>query len=135
MEAAVVLVLVVEDEPLIREMLEHALGDGGFAVTLAASGEEALTLIEGETFHHQALVTDIRLAPGKASGWDVARRARERNPQLAVVYMTGDSAADWAAQGVPNSILVQKPFAPAQILSAVAQLLNAASSTPAAPAT
>ena len=38
--------------------------------------------------------------------------------------MTGSEAQEWASKGVPNSILVTKPFAPAQIVTAVAQLLN-----------
>jgi hypothetical protein len=42
-----------------------------------------------------------------------------------VVYMTGASADQWTSQGVPNSILLQKPFAPAQLMTAVSQLLNA----------
>jgi CheY-like chemotaxis protein len=73
------------------------------------------------------LVTDIRLLPGKLkmTGWDVAHRARELNPELAIIYMTGDSGVDWSSKGVPKSVLVTKPFAPAQIISAVSQLLNA----------
>ena len=44
-----------------------------------------------------------------------------------VVYMTGAAADEWASQGVPNSILLQKPFAPAQLVTAVSQLLNTGS--------
>jgi hypothetical protein len=47
------------------------------------------------------------------------------DPEMAVIYMTGDSGADWASKGVPKSVLVTKPFAPAQIVAAIAQLLNA----------
>jgi len=57
-------------------------------------------------------------------GWEVARQAREINPQFPVVYMSGASAADWPAKGVPNSMMLEKPFAPAQLVTAVAQLLN-----------
>ena len=70
-----------------------------------------------------ALVTDIRLK-GDQDGWQVARRARELNPQLPVVYMSGDSAVEHTSQGVPHSIMVQKPFAPAQIVTAVSTLIN-----------
>ena len=45
------------------------------------------------------------------------------------VYMTGAAADDWASEGVPNSILLKKPFAPAQLVTAVSQLLNAGSPT------
>jgi hypothetical protein len=38
--------------------------------------------------------------------------------------MSGKDAADWASKGVPNSIMLAKPFAPAQLVTAVSQLLN-----------
>jgi DNA-binding response OmpR family regulator len=69
-------------------------------------------------------VTDVNLSPGKLTGWDVAKRARELQPTLPVVYITGTDANDWASNGVPNSVLVAKPFAPAQIVTAISQLLN-----------
>jgi hypothetical protein len=43
--------------------------------------------------------------------------------------MSGDSAGDWAANGVPNSIMLNKPFAPAQLVTAVSQLLNTGAPT------
>jgi hypothetical protein len=65
----------------------------------------------------------LRLGRGP-TGWDVARRARELNEDLPIVYMTGGNGHEWASQGVPNSILIAKPFAPAQIVTAVSHLLN-----------
>lgn len=118
-------VLVVEDEPLIHELLETTLTEGGFAVAIACSGEEALKLLEAPGAAYRALLTDVRLRPGGLTGWDVARRGRELDPSLPVVYMTGDSSVEWAANGVPHSIVLTKPFAPAQVVTAVAQLLNA----------
>ena len=57
--------------------------------------------------------------------------ARKRDhPQFPVVYMTGDSAAEWDSIGVPNSILLTKPFAPAQLVTALSQLLNGGSGPP-----
>jgi hypothetical protein len=50
-----------------------------------------------------------------------------------VVYVTGAAAAEWSSKGVPNSLIIQKPFAPAQVVTAVSQLLNAPpTATPAA---
>jgi DNA-binding response OmpR family regulator len=111
-------VLVVEDDQTIQSIVEEALSDGGFEPAIAASGEETLTLLGGSKY--RVLVIDIR-------GWDVARRARAINPDLPVVYITGANADEWAAQGVPNSILLTKPFAPAQLVTAVSQLLNTGS--------
>jgi hypothetical protein len=48
---------------------------------------------------------------------------------LPVVYITGATADEWAIQGVPNSILLTKPFAPAQLVTAVSQLLNTGTPT------
>ena len=49
---------------------------------------------------------------------------------LPVVYTTGDSAAQWAAKGVPDSLVVQKPYAVAQLLTAVSTLMTKADTTP-----
>jgi DNA-binding response OmpR family regulator len=123
-----VLVFIVEDEELIRHILEEALTEGGFSVAMATTGDEAISLLEAEGADYSALVTDVNL-PGKLSGWDVARRAREINDKLPVIYMTGASAHDWASKGVPNSQIMPKPFAAAQVVNAVSQLINAAANS------
>jgi CheY-like chemotaxis protein len=119
-----VLIAVVEDEKNIRELLGVVLEDDGYGVVLAASGEEAIELLDK---HRDArgVITDVRLGgKRKLTGWDVARHARELNPDIAVVYMSGDSGGDWTAQGVPKSVMVVKPFAMSQISTAIASLLN-----------
>jgi len=68
-------------------------------------------------------VTDVNLL-GRIDGWEVARAARKADPSFPVVYMTGIGADQWAVNGVPNSILLTKPFAPAQLVTALSQLLN-----------
>jgi len=103
--------------------VEAALRDGGYLTDTESSGEAAIGRLETNT-NIRALITDINLI-GEKTGWDVARRAREIFPDIPVVYVTSVSAEDWTSQGVPNSILVQKPFAPAQITTAISQLLNA----------
>ena len=116
-------VLVVDDDPSILSIVEAALTDGGFGLVTASSGEEAVTLLKESKC--RALVTDIDLGQGKMDGWEVARLAREIDPAFPVIYMTAASADKWAANGVPSSILLTKPFAPAQLVTAVSQLLNA----------
>jgi len=117
-------VMVIEDDQLVQGTVEDALSEGGFEIAIAATGEEAVTLLKGENADYRALVTDIHLA-GKLDGWDVARAAREIDPAFPVIYMTGAAADEWASKGVPNSVLLTKPFAPAQLVTAVSQLLNA----------
>ncbi|NML13295.1 response regulator [Sphingobium sp. AR-3-1] len=127
MEDAVTL-LLVEDEPLLQNIMVAGLEDAGFRVVTAADGATASKSFHANADEIAALITDVRLGAG-LDGWEVARRARQMRPELPVVYMTGDSAADWAAKGVPKSVLLQKPFAIQQAVIAVATLLNEASST------
>jgi DNA-binding response OmpR family regulator len=123
-------ILLVEDDQLIQSIVEEALTEGGFEVSIFASGEEAVAALNHKTF--RAVVSDIHLS-GKMEGWDVARLAREVDPALPIIYMTGKAAEDWSSKGVPNSVLLTKPFAPAQLVTAVSQLLNAGTPTGNAP--
>ena len=115
-------VLLADDEVLIRDLVEETLTEAGYQVSAAATGVEALAALEEEA-GFVGLVTDINFG-GPPVGWDVASRAREISPTIAVVYMTGDSAHEWSAHGVPQSIVVTKPFAPSQIAVAIANLLK-----------
>jgi len=119
-------VLVVEDDPSIQAILEAALEDAGFRIDAKSTAEAAIAVLEAAEPAYTAVMTDINLAPRGDTGWDVGRRARELNPAVAIVYMTGDAAADWPSHGVPGSILLSKPFAPAQAVTAISQLLNTA---------
>jgi DNA-binding response OmpR family regulator len=105
-----------------------SLSDGGFEPAIVTSGEEAVALLKGHKDKYRALVTDVNLQ-GKMDGWEVAQRAREIDSEFPVVYMSGAAAADWAFKGVPNSIMLSKPFAPAQLLTAVSNLLNSGTPT------
>ena len=125
-------ILVVEDDHVVQSLVEESLSEGGFDLAIAASGEEAVTLLKGRTTEYRAVVTDINLR-GRINGWEVAKQAREINPAFPIIYMTGAATEQWASQGVPNSILLPKPFAPAQLLTAVSQLLNAGSPPTAPP--
>jgi DNA-binding response OmpR family regulator len=120
----VVVILVVEDDQSIQSIVEEALTDGGFEIVIASSGEQAIERINTSNPAFRALVTDINLGRDRMDGWAVARHAREHRADMPVIYMTGDSADEWASKGVPNSILLTKPFAPAQLVTAVSQLLN-----------
>ena len=120
-----VLILVVEDEALVAEFVVLGLKDAGYAVATAHTAEDAIALLEKNDEVIRAVVTDVNLAPGKATGWEVARRARELTADVPIIYMSGASGHEWAANGVPGSMLIAKPFAIGQIVNAVSQLLNA----------
>lgn len=105
-------ILVIEDDAAVQGIVEDPLNEGGFEAALASTGEEAVTLLKGGHTSYRALITDIKLL-GRYDGWAVARAAREVDPVFPIVYITGNAAHDWPVLGVPNSIILQKPFAPA----------------------
>jgi CheY-like chemotaxis protein len=63
----------------------------------------------------------------RPSGWEIARQVREGERAFPVIYTTAASAHEWPSQRVPNSVLLTKPFAPAQLITALSQLLNTGS--------
>src|SRR3954469_21283234 len=81
-------ILLVEDDPLIREFVVEALREEGFEVIHAANGEQALIWCGRKVA--DVLVTDIKL-PGNVDGWQIAERCREHDPGLPVIYATGFS--------------------------------------------
>lgn len=121
--ASLITLLVAEDEALVRLAMEQTLEEGGYEVVGAASGRAALSLLMDDHHKFVGLITDIRLGD-EIDGWDLARKARELIPDICVVYVSGDSIADWPAQGVPGSLALQKPVPDAQILTGISTLLN-----------
>ena len=115
--------LVAEDENLIHLLLEEELSDHGFNIVIKSNGQTALDELDANASIYQAVLTDIRLGTGPC-GWDVARRARELMPTMPIVYMSGDSVTDWASKGVPDSVMIAKPFVVMQIITAISTLLN-----------
>lgn len=115
------LVLVIEDEPLVRELIEEALSDAGYRTAGIGSGGEAMLLLDHPPEDIEAMICDIRLGGG-ISGWVVARHAREMMPEVGVIYISGDSAIDWKAEAVPNGRFIPKPFTGRDIVTAIAAL-------------
>ena len=110
-------ILVVEDDPLVREFVVEALREEGFHVIHASNGEEALAWCSRQVA--DVLVTDINL-PGRIDGWQIAERCREHDPGLPVIYATGFSPVE--ARPVPGSLTLQKPYHPDRIVKAVRDL-------------
>ena len=115
-------VLYVEDDAVIRELSAAALEEAGFNVMVAESGAAAFDALDGNADPFCAVVTDVNLGDGP-DGWEVARRARELNNTLPVIYISGASGHDWKSKGVQNSIMIAKPCTIAQITNAISSLL------------
>lgn len=110
------IILVVEDEFLIGISVCDQLEEDGYDTDFVSGAKEAMSRIETNG-PYSALLTDIRM-PGE-SGWWLAREARNVDPKLPVLYMSGDSSADWGAEGVPGSQMIDKPLDRAHLLLAL----------------
>lgn len=120
-----ILLLIVEDEVLIAGSLENDLVDAGYQCVVSFNGTDVLDHLNKDASSFKGVLTDIRLGKGP-DGWDVGQRARELVPEMPIIYMSGDSVAAWPSKGVPNSLMIPKPYASAQIITAISQMINAA---------
>ena len=100
--------ILVEDDPLILMCTSDALVEAGFDVQMAARGEEALELLT-DTTDCLLMMLDVRL-PGHIDGWEVARRARNAHPDIAIVYTTTADGVVFDRECVDRSVLLQKPY-------------------------
>lgn len=101
-------VLVVEDEVLISEMVSDVLSENGFDVHTETNGETALSYLESSP-EVDVLFTDINLE-GRMDGSTLAKAARERRPDLPIVYCSGRYSSTAIMPLMSRSIFVKKPY-------------------------
>ena len=123
--------LVVEDDILVRTTLSDALGEDGFFVLEAEDAEQALDLVCTRP-DIAALLTDINL-PGGADGFSLARAVRVVRPGLPVVYASGRYSAAESSKAVDGAQFLAKPFTPSLAAMALRELLGAPSLPPVPP--
>lgn len=101
-------VLIVDDDDLVRETLRFVLEDGGYRVYSAASGAEALRLLEREPI--DIVLSDIFM-PGM-NGFDLLRQIRERAPETPVILITGYGNIEMAREALKQgaSDFITKPY-------------------------
>jgi PAS domain S-box-containing protein len=114
-------VLVVDDDPAVREVTVQMLRQIGYGVTEADSGQAALdALARGEVY--DLMLIDVAM-PG-LSGVETVRRARQRWPGLRVLYVTGYADFAGAEQRAGDDPLIKKPFRLAGLRSEVRRALR-----------
>ena len=107
------IVLIVDDEELVRASTSAMLADLGYSVREAGSAEEALRLMD-EGLQPDLVVTD-HLMPGM-SGADLARELRGRRSDLKVLIVSGFADMDSIA---PDLAMLRKPFRAADLIRAL----------------
>ncbi|KLK93613.1 hypothetical protein AA309_08120 [Microvirga vignae] len=117
--ASRMVVLVVEDETLVRMFLTDFLDEAGFKVFEAVSADEAMALLQARP-DIQAVITDIEM-PGSMNGLELAKLIQERWPGVGVVLSSGrerpgpDDLSDRVA-------FVSKPYLPATVIQVIQQM-------------
>jgi CheY-like chemotaxis protein len=115
-------VLFVEDEFLIGEWIAQSLSEQGFAVEKVSNAADALRHIAGAAV--DILLTDINL-PGGMDGAALARRARELQPDLPVIYASARAALIKQEARVPGSLVLPKPYEPTVLGTLLAAAVRA----------
>lgn len=116
-------VLVVDDMPAVRGVLERLLRRWGFAVTMAADGQEGIDLIEAYEAGHFSLVLTDMMMP-RRSGAEVTQVAFEHDPSLPVVVLTAFST-ELLPRGDPKRLrCLSKPVQPGRLRQAIDALLS-----------
>jgi DNA-binding NtrC family response regulator len=115
-------VLIVDDEEVLRDVLEVVLRREGFDVVSAASGEEALSMLDGEEV--DLAILDVML-PG-ISGIDTLRAMRISNPHLPVIVITASSSIDGAIEAMKHGAFhyIPKPFKNDEVVLTVNKALE-----------
>lgn len=114
------MILIVDDEPIIRALLEVVLQQAGFRVLTAGSGGDAIAISQSHQGEIELLITDITL-PGM-NGWALARTLVEDDPDLAVLFMSGGCDASELDQ-YERSEFLAKPFSLVRLLAEVRNLV------------
>lgn len=115
-------VLVVEDEPLVSDIVSEALAEQGFAVRVVDNAGAALACLSSDS-PVDVLFTDLNLN-GSMDGDALAQRARELRPDLPVVYTSGRLSAFDRLQRVAGSLFVPKPYDPFNVGSLLSRLVS-----------
>ena len=119
-------ILVVDDEPVVRQFATRVLADAGYGVTTAEDGAEALQLVRERGERLRVVVSDIVMP--RLNGVQLLEALSVSHPDLPIILMSGYAHAQLARQGIaaPCSLLA-KPFAPEALLAEVRRCLDQAS--------
>ncbi len=118
-------VLLVEDDPGVREAAARALRSGGYRVIPAAGAADAILALEAEASPPSMLVTDVIMPD--TTGWELANRLRSDHPGLRVLFLSGYAREVIGPHGVQedSECFLAKPFTSSSLLSRVRQVLDA----------
>ncbi|MES2625683.1 MAG: ATP-binding protein [Pseudomonadota bacterium] len=118
-------ILLVEDEPTVRKLLQMSLESQGYKILTAIDGEDGLHVIQTHQASPDLVLTDMTMP--NLGGSDMVAKLKEWFPQLKVLFMSGyiDVASLRDNQLSADAAFIQKPFSTAALFVKVRQLLDA----------
>ena len=114
-------ILVVDDEPKLCHLIEELLKLEGYRVDISISNMEALQMIKENKY--QMLITDLKM-PG-IDGLELIQKARELNPEIRTIMITGNESVETAVQSLKHEIDddIKKPFSIVELKKVVKRTL------------
>jgi DNA-binding NtrC family response regulator len=119
MEQQSVVVMVVDDEPLIRSLMTERLDLEGYTVLAAATAEEAIEILRDHSV--QAVISDVRM-PGPMHGIGLALWVKEHEPDVSMILISGHDGAK-VRRLLPKTPFFQKPFQVGEVVSELGHCL------------
>lgn len=117
-------VLVVEDDPMVSDMIRRVMEHYGYAVLLAEHPDEAISLCSSHQGPIHALVSDV-IMPGM-DGFELAAKLRKTRPDLKVLFVSGYSEDSFphSSGEIKGDGFLQKPFAPDDLLARLREMID-----------
>jgi two-component system cell cycle sensor histidine kinase/response regulator CckA len=114
-------ILIAEDEPLVRNLVQLMLAKEGYILLTASDGQEALELFESFKDPIHLLLTDVRMP--RLDGLTLAERVRAQRPDTKIIVMSSETAVTILRENVPDAFL-KKPFIPPTLLKCIQAVLK-----------
>src|SRR5215471_8756227 len=123
MEVKETVILLAEDEAVVRNLVRLMLEKEGYDLLAANDGQEALEICEKFTDPIHLLLTDVQIP--RMNGLELAERVREKGPEIKVMIMSGQMTTTILEKNTPDAFL-KKPFIPPTLLQCVQRVLTSA---------
>jgi CheY-like chemotaxis protein len=121
MEAKDTVILIAEDEAVVRNLVQLMLSKEGYATLTANDGLEALEICEKFKDPIHLVLTDIRMP--RMNGLELAEKVRERRPEIKIMIMSSETADSILKENTPDAFL-RKPFIPPTLLRCIQRVLT-----------
>jgi CheY-like chemotaxis protein len=114
-------ILLAEDETMVRNLIQLMLVKEGYVVLAASDGQEALEILEKFTDPIHLVLTDVRMP--RVDGWALAELVRKQRPETKVIVVSAETATTIATEN-PADAFLRKPFIPPTLLQCIHRVLN-----------